>query len=152
MVDPIYQLESVSEPYNNSEYQAVENTLTRTRNFVERIPEIGIIILRNIPRNESRKISLAEIGINNPVMFRSIYVFSPQTTNDEILFNIYTRLDDGSDFRVAQQRYQNGDMPLQFPYGIVLSPNNVLEVEPRQDVENIRIYCSPVRVLFETII
>ena len=152
MVEPIYQLKSVSEPYNNSEYQAVENTLTNKRSFVERVPEIGIIVFGNISSNQSKKVSLAEVGINNPIMFRSIYAFSPQTTNDEILFNIYIRLDNGSDFKVAQQRYQNGDMPLQFPYGIVLFPNNVLEVQPRQDVENIRIYCSPVRVLFETVV
>lgn len=146
MVDPIYQLEDTSELFNETEYQTVKNIVTNKTYFAERIAEVGIINFGGISANKRKKLNLGDKGITSPIMITSVYVFSPQTTNDEIRVLIYQRDDRGREFTVAQQRFSNSEMPKSFPYGGVLFPSNSIEVIPRQSVLNCVFYFRPVRI------
>lgn len=149
MVEPIYQVKKVSESYGNNTYQAIQD-VTNQRTFVERTRQIGIIFFGGMESNEIKRILLSDIGVVSPIMIRSIYAFVPSNNNDEINFYIYTKVEEGVEFRVAQQKFGSEEMPVNFPYGLTLFPDNIIEVQPKQRVSNIRLYCSPVDIIFHT--
>lgn len=152
MSNLIYERVAVSQLYGDDNYQSIEDNITNHRAFIERIPEIGIIVVSNILSNQSKSFNLANQGINSPIMVRSIYAFNATSTNDEIDFNIYETTGTGTNILVAQQTFTKEEMPVGFPYGIVLFPNNIIEIIPSQDLTSVRLFCCPVKVMFEAVV
>ncbi len=90
---------------------------------------------------------LAANNVTSSILIRSVYAFSGSTSNDEIWFYIYQKDEAGVSTRIAQQRYYNNEMPYSFPFGAVLTPNMVIEVKPKYNVDNLFIYFQPVNVI-----
>ena len=135
----------VSETYGTNSYVAFEDT-NQQRYLAERIESYGLLQFGVMSRNSTKSIDLD--ALTCPISIKSVYVFSGSTTNDEIRFRIYQKLTSGSLDLIATQRFTNNDMPYLFPDGAILSPGQVIEVEPRYDVDNIIIYAKPVDIIF----
>ena len=141
-------LTKVSETYGNNNYVAFEDSNTQQRYLAERIETYGLIQFGSMSQNQTKSIDLQAQGLTCLVSIKSVYVFSGSTTNDEIRFRIYQKDGSGNLNQIASQRFTNNDMPYQFPEGAILSPDQVIEVQPRYNVDNIIIYVKPVDVLF----
>lgn len=149
MVEPIYQIERVNQSFGEDKYQSVENLVIQTRAFVNRVPEIGVISFGAIPKNQTKQINLGKKGILSSIMLRSVYAFTGESLDDEITFNIFHKFDDGTEIRVATERFKSNDMPYEFPYGAILTPSNTIEIRAnRQPIDNCFIYLQPVTELF----
>ena len=141
-------LNKISETYGSNNYVAFEDSQTQQRYLAERIKAYGLLQFGAMSNGEKKSIDLQAQGLISPITIKSVYVFSGSTTNDEIKFRIFEKQPSGNLNQIASQRFTNNEMPYQFPDGAILSPNQVIEVEPRYDVDNIIIYCQPVDILF----
>ena len=141
-------LSKISEQYGSNSYVAFEEDVNQQRYLAERIETYGLIEFGAMIRNQKKSIDLQAKGLTSPISIKSIYVFSGSTTNDEIRFRIFEKQASGNPVQIAFQRFTNNDMPYSFPEGAVLLPNQIIEVEPRYDVDNIIIYCKSVDILF----
>lgn len=149
MVDPVYQLQTVSESYQESNYQSVESVINSNRTFTERIPQIGVLSFGSINKNQSVSIDLGDKGIASPIMICSVYAFSSDSLEDEITFNIYHKLPDGNIVRVATDRIKSSEMPYEFPYGAILTPSNIVEIKAQRSlIDNCFVYLRPVIEIF----
>ena len=150
MSDSIYQLKPVTQLFGEDKYQSVENLVTNHRAFVERIPEIGIISFGAIKRATFKRIDLGAKGIVGSVMLSSVYAFSGDTLTDEITFNIYQKTPnlEVSEVRIATEKIRSNEMPYQFPYGAILTNDNIIEIKPNANLDNLFIYVRPVIELF----
>lgn len=137
-----------SETYGNNNYVAFKDNNTQERYLAERIETYGVIEFGLMNQNEIKTIDLQVQGLTSLVSIKSVYAFSGSTTNDEIRFKIYEKDGSGNLIPIASQRLTNNEMPYRFPDGAILSPNQVIEVQPRYAVDNIIIYVKPVDILF----
>lgn len=116
--------------------------------LANRIPNIGILSFGTVISNQTKRLDLSSKGILTPVILRSVYAFSGSTTNDEILFNILEKDSSGTLQKIATQKFDNHAMPYQFKYGATITPNMVIEVKPRYNVDNLVVYVEPVNIMF----
>ena len=116
--------------------------------LANRIPNIGILAFGTIAGNQAKRLELGAKGILTPVILRSVYAFSGATTHDEIYFNIFKKDSSGTLNKIATQRYDSNQMPYQFRYGATLTPDMIIEVKPRFNVDNLLVYVEPVNIMF----
>ena len=145
----VYGLQPISLSYGDTDFQAYLNTVTLQGYFAGRVPEYGILEFGSIAANQSKRLDLGANNLTSPIILRSLYVFTSSTTGDEIKeFIIYQKDENGNLTRIAKQRFNNKEIPYQFPDGAILFPFNVIEVTPKYKTDNIIAYVQPVNVLF----
>ena len=138
-------LTKVSETYGTNNYVAFEDA-SQQRYLAERVESYGLLQFGAMKNGTIKSIDLESLTC--PISIKSVYVFSGSTINDEIRFRIYEKQTGGTSNLIATQRFTNNEMPFSFPDGAILFPNQVIEVEPRYDVDNIIIYAKPVDIIF----
>jgi len=138
-------LTKVSEIYGDNNYVAFEDE-NQQRYLAERIESYGLLQFGAMIRDTTKRIDLQ--SLSSPISIKSVYVFSGSTTADQIKFKVYEKNQSGSLNLIANQVFNNNDMPFAFPDGAILFSNHVIEVEPRYDVDNIIVYTKIVDVNF----
>ncbi len=147
MTSSIFQLLESVFSHDNKSVKAYKDQENK-HYLANRIPNIGILAFGTIAGNQTKRLDLGAKGIFTPVILRSVYAFSGATTNDEIHFNIFKKDSAGVLNKIATQRYDSNQMPYQFRYGATLTPDMVIEVKPRYNVDNLLVYVEPVNVMF----
>ena len=133
-------------PYGNESISAFKDSETNLVYQSSRIANYVILEFGAISANQTKRLDLGEKGLDRPILLKSIYAFSSETTNDELReFVIYRKDENGNLNQFATQKFSNDEMPYRFPDAI-LFPINVIEVKPRYDTDNIVAYAVPVNV------
>lgn len=131
------------------DFDALRNTETNQHYFIERIRADGILNFGLVPEDTEVQISLADNNINAPIIIDRVVAFTEGNSSDEIRFIVYRNVN-GTLVELGTQRFSNGQMPLDYPDGIIM-PDMVLGVKPTRSDATIVVYVKPVKVLFEAV-
>ena len=144
-------LELVNSPVvlDGNDFDAVKDNESGMHYFSARIRIDGILNFGLVPRNTEVQISLADNNINTPIIVDRVVAFTEGASSDEIRFIVYKNVN-GQLVEVGTQRFSNGQMPLDYPDGIIY-PDMVLGVKPTRSNANIVVYVKPVKILFEAV-
>lgn len=143
----MFQLQPTNQAYQGKNYKLLKDSQD-SHYLAERIANIGVLDFGTVTASQKKRIDLAAKGMLSPVIILSVYAFSGDTANDEIRFNLYRKDSAGVLDKVAYQKYDSNKMPYRFPHGAVLTPDLVIEVEPRYNVDALLIYTQPCNVVF----
>ena len=132
---------------DGNDFDAVKDTETDKHYFLERIKADGILNFGLCFRGIEVQISLADNNINTPIIVDRVVAFTEGMASDEIRFIVYKNVDDTL-VELGTQRFSNGQMPLNYPDGII-TPDMVLGVKPMKAAATIVVYVKPVKILFE---
>ncbi len=144
-------LELVDSPVvlDGNDFDAVKDSANDKHYFIERIRADGILDFGLVPRNTEVQISLADNNINTPIIVDRVVAFTEGTSSDEIRFIVYRNVN-GTLVELGTQRFSNGQMPLDYPDGIIY-PDLVLGVKPTRSDATIVVYVKPVKILFRAV-
>ncbi len=144
-------LELIDSPVllDGNDFDAVKDSANEKHYFIERIRADGILNFGLVPKGTEVQISLADNNIKSPIIIDRVVAFTEGNSSDEIRFIIY-RNENGTLVEVGTQRFSNGQMPLNYPDGII-TPDMVLGVKPTRSDATIVVYVKPVKVLFEAV-
>ncbi len=134
---------------DGNDFDAVKDTETDKHYFLERIKADGVLNFGLCFRGIEVQISLADNNINTPLIVDRVVAFTEEMSSDEIHFTVYRNVN-GTLVELGTQRFSNGQMPLNYPDGI-LTPDMVLGVKPTRSDATIIVYVKPVKVLFEAV-
>ncbi len=134
---------------DGNDFDAVKDSANGKHYFVERIRADGILNFGLVPKGHEVQISLADNNINTPIIVDRVVAFTEGASSDEIRFIVYKNVN-GQLVEVGTQRFSNGQMPLNYPDGII-TPDMVLGVKPTRSNANIVVYVKPVKILFEAV-
>ena len=144
-------LELVDSPVvlDGNDFDAVKDTETGMHYFSARIRVDGILDFGLVPRDTEVRISLADNDIKTSIIIDRVVAFTEGAASDEIRFIVYKNVD-GTLIEIGTQRFSNGQMPLDYPDGII-HPDMVLGVKPTRSDATIVVYVKPVKVLFRAV-
>lgn len=134
---------------DSQKFRTVTETNSEKSYFAERIAVRGELAFGLVAKDDEVKISLADNGINTPIIIDSIIAMSGNSTADELIFTLY-KIVDGNEYRVGIMRYSNYQMPTDFPDGIIY-PDMVVGVRPVRADATIMVYCKPVIKAFTAV-
>ena len=144
-----FELVDNSVVLDGNDFDAVKDTVTNNHYFIERIRADGILNFGLVPKNTEVQISLADNNIKTPIIIDRVVAFTEGNSSDEIRFIVYRNVN-GTLVELGTQRFSNGQMPLDYPDGIIY-PDMVLGVKPTRSDANIVVYVKPVKILFEAV-
>ena len=142
-----FGLEKASVVLDGVDFAASKETNSNEHYFDARVDVKGILNFGYISKGEELRIDLEANNITAPIIIDSIVALAKDSTADEIVFNLYQKVNDEL-VKVGKQRFSNGQMPVDFPDGII-TPDMVLGVTPTKTDATIVVYVKPVKVLFE---
>ena len=144
-----FELKPTSVVLDGVDFAASVETTQDKYYFDARIDVKGILNYGTVAKDKEVKIDLAANGISAPIIIDSIVALAQNSTADEIIFFLYRKIG-GREIRVGVQRFSNGEMPVDFPDGII-TPDMVLGVMPTSTDATIVVYVKPVKILFEAV-
>ena len=141
-----FELEEDYALINDEEFKILREKNTKAAFFAERIAVRGILNFGLVKKNIGASLDLQARGIKTAIIIDSIVAISSNSTADEIIFELYRKVN-GEDVKVGIQRYSNNQMPVDFPDGIIY-PDMTIKVIPQKNDATITVYCKPVFVAF----
>ena len=110
----------------------------------DRVSSYGIFNFGQIAADSEKRISLASVGINQPISLSSIYAFTSNASSDEVRFYLFS-----GDAELVELRLFSAEMPYTFPPGAIIDPSLDIVVRPRSNLTSLLIYWKPVHIITE---
>ncbi|MEL6494094.1 MAG: hypothetical protein AAFQ41_03095 [Cyanobacteria bacterium J06623_7] len=144
-----FGLESASVVLDGVDFAASREVNSDQHYFDARIDVKGSLNFGVVPKGQEVQIDLEANGISTPIIIDSIIALAENSTADEIFFYLYKKTNSGL-VKVGTQRYSSGQMPIDFPDGVIGS-KFVVGAKPTRADSTIVVYVKPVKVLFTAV-
>lgn len=132
--------------YGEANFKAFKDSDTDRYYQASRIPARGLIDFGEIKKNERVGIQLKQNGINFPMLVKSLYAPSSNSTDDSLLFEVFVKPGEGTKERYMLQYYGKNDLPM-ISLDALLFPQNIVYVTPAQD-SRVLMVLEPVDFIF----
>lgn len=144
-----FKLTDTSVVLDGNDFDALAEATTGKHYFAERIGVDGIFDYGLVTKGNEVQISLADNGINTPLIIDRVVALADNGTADEVIFTLYRKVERGLQ-EIGKQRFFNAEMPVDYPDGIIF-PDMVLGVMPIRANAIIAVYVKPVKILFTAV-
>jgi len=89
--------------------------------------------------NQVKRISMSNQPFTPPVKLVSLWVYRPDTADDEVTFYVYRVNLNNTETLVYEQKIGSEDSPLTFPAALLVS-NNIVEIRAKKAILNCFVY------------
>jgi hypothetical protein len=103
------------------------------------IEDFIVLSFGAIAANQAKKIYMSNQTFTPPVKLVSLWVYRPDTTDDEVTFYIYKVNPNNTETLVYEEKIESGDSPVLFPPALLLS-DNAVEIRAKKAILNCFVY------------